>query len=69
MEYVWQDVCSARSNSAIKRNEGLHDRATDLRDIDVLLRSVFKGSVSRSIAIISGVVYSKRNGRGIRPEV
>ena len=52
MEYAWQDVSSARSNSAIKRNEGLHDRVTDLRDIDVLLRAVFKGSVSRSIAIM-----------------
>ena len=51
MEYARQNVCSARSNSAIKRNEGLHDRVTDLRDIDVLMRAINKGSGSRSIAI------------------
>ena len=52
MEYAWQDVCSARSNSAIKRNEGLHERVTDLRDKEVLMRAVYEGSVSRSIAIM-----------------
>ena len=52
MEYAWQDVCSAKKNSAIKRHEGLHERVTDLRDIDVLTRPVYKGSVSRSIAIM-----------------